>query len=229
MRKAFQYIGSSLTELLFPKVCTICGMLLSGNQQFICGECIIERFEKAALSPEDLINLPENIDRRIALWHFDKGGYLQELLHDLKYKRLTGVGEDLGVALGARMKREKPFVFEDTALLPVPLHPRKRKTRGYNQAYHIAIGMKKVLKTEIISNSAVIRVKNTKTQTGFSLERRRENISDAFEVDEASLLEGKNIIIVDDVFTTGATSFELAGVLKKAGAQSIYIATIAQA
>ncbi len=227
--KVFQYLSSSFTELLFPKVCTICGMPLSGNQQFICGECIVERFEQAVLHPEDLINLPENVDHRIALWNFDKGGYLQDLLHDLKYKRLTGVGEDLGIALGAKIKREKLFVLEDAFLLPVPLHPKKRRMRGYNQAYHIAVGMRRVLKTEIVSKRAVVRVKNTKTQTGFSLEKRRENISDAFEVHEKSLLEGKNIIIVDDVFTTGATSFELAGVLKKAGVQSIYIATIAQA
>lgn len=227
--KVFKYLSSSFTELLFPKVCTICGMPLSGNQQFICGECIVERFEQAVLNPEDLINLPENVDHRIALWNFDKGGYLQDLLHDLKYKRLTGVGEDLGIALGARVKREAPFALEDTILLPVPLHPRKRRMRGYNQAYYIAVGMRRVLKTDIISKSVVARVKNTKTQTGFSLEKRRENISDAFEVHEENLLEGKNIIIVDDVFTTGATSFELASVLKKEGVQSIYIATIAQA
>ena len=227
--KVFQYLSSSFTELLFPKVCTICGMPLSGNQQFICGECIFERFEQAVLKPEDLINLPENVDHRIALWNFDKGGYLQDLLHDLKYKRLTGVGEDLGIALGARIKREAPFAVKDAILLPVPLHPRKRKMRGYNQAYHIAVGMSRVLKTEIVSKRVVVRVKNTKTQTGFSLEKRKENISDAFEVHEKSLLEEKNIIIVDDVFTTGATSFELASVLKKAGVESIYIATIAQA
>ncbi len=229
MLRPIRFLKESFTELLFPKVCSLCGMPLSGKQQFICGECIQHKFEHAELSREELLNLPETVDGRIALWQFDKGGYLQDLLHDLKYKRLTGMGLDLGAALGMRIKQFPIASEEEILLVPVPLHPKKRKKRGYNQSFYIAKGAQAVLKAEIISAKAVRRIRNTRTQTGFSLEQRRSNIEGAFVVKETGAVEDKAILIIDDVFTTGATSFELAHVIKKAGASKIYIATVAQA
>lgn len=89
--------------------------------------------------------------------------------------------------------------------------------------------MKRVLDYKIVEERDVVRVVNTKTQTGFSLEKRRENINGAFKITNQSTLENKHIIIVDDVFTTGATTFELASVLKSAGVAGVSIATVAQA
>lgn len=229
MLKPISFLKESLTELLFPKVCSLCGMPLSGKQQFICGECIRYKFEHAELSKEELLNIPEDVDGRIALWQFDKGGYLQELLHDLKYNRLTGLGLDLGAALGMKIKLATNISEDEVLLLPVPLHPKKRRKRGYNQSYYIAKGVQRVIKADIIPVKAVQRIRNTRTQTGFSLEQRRSNIEGAFVVNDTRVVEGKSILIIDDVFTTGATSFELAHMTKKAGASKIYIATVAQA
>lgn len=232
MVKLFNYIESSISELMFPKVCTICGMSLIKSRRFICTECAKNRFERAVTTKSDRINLPDSVKGRFALWRFDKGGYLQDLLHKLKYHRLTGVGEDLGSFLGNEIKKQdvlNGFEAENTLILPVPLHQKKRRVRGFNQAFYIAQGMSEVLNYSIIKKSVVVRIKNTKTQTGFSLSKRRENIADAFKVVLPKEIQDKNIIIVDDVFTTGATAFELVSELNRADVAKIFIATVAQA
>jgi len=232
LKQPFNYIRSSISELMFPKVCTICGMSLFKTQRFICTECAVKRFESAVNSKADRINLPASVIGRFALWQFDKGGYLQELLHKLKYHRLTGVGEDLGTILGNQLKINsvlENFDCTQTLILPVPLHQKKRRIRGFNQAFYISKGMAEVLEYPIVKKGVVERTKNTKTQTGFSLGKRRENIANAFRVAIPKEITGKNIIIVDDVFTTGATAFELVSELNSANVGKIFIATVAQA
>ena len=233
MLTSIKSIKKGFLEVLFPKVCTICGLSLSKTEQFICQDCIRNRFEIAnpehkRISSDSL--LPEGVEAQHALWNFDKGGFLQDLLHALKYQRLTGVGEDLGVVLGNSLKRNPFFSLkEEGILIPVPLHPKKRRMRGYNQAGFIAKGVKKATGILVCEPNDVIRIKNTKTQTGFSLEKRRENINEAFLVKNPTSFKNKFCIIIDDVFTTGATTFELADTLLKSGASKIMIATVAQA
>lgn len=228
----FRYIWSSISELMFPKVCAICGISLLKSQHFICTECAQNRFERAISTKSDKINLPESVVGRFALWQFDKGGFLQDLLHKLKYHRLTGVGEDLGSILGNTLKKEgilESFNTQITLILPVPLHKKRRKIRGFNQAFFIAKGVSDILGYDIVEKDVIERVKNTKTQTGFSLGKRRENIANAFNLVSPEKIAGKNIIIVDDVFTTGATAFELVTELENAVLGKIFIATVAQA
>ncbi|MDR9417774.1 ComF family protein [Gracilimonas sp.] len=225
-----------ISHILFPKVCTVCGLKLSSQEQFVCNHCLNDKFELAYREGKQSSSgaiLPEGIILQHALWNFDKGGYLQELLHQLKYHRLTGVGEDLGRQLGKSLLMNPFFVQaikqNKVRLLPVPLHPKKRRMRGYNQAFHIAHGIAKVTKLHILSKDAVKRIKNTSTQTGFSLEKRRKNIEGAFEVGHKDAVKNCLIILVDDVFTTGSTTFELASELKKSGCNQMIIATVAQA
>ena len=229
-------LKEGILEVLFPKVCTVCGLKLSNHENFVCNLCLNEKFEEAyrpgKRTTSDIM-LPEGICLQHALWTFDKGGYLQELLHQLKYNRLIGVGEDIGRQLGKSLLKN-PLFTETTKsrkalLLPVPLHPNKRRMRGYNQAFHIAKGVKEVIKLHILKKESVIRIKNTRTQTGFSLEKRRKNIEGAFKVVHPKMIENAVIVVIDDVFTTGATTFELAARLREAGCHEIVIATVAQA
>lgn len=225
-----------ILEVLFPKVCTVCGLRLSTNENFVCNPCLNEKFEKAyrdgKQSSGDIL-LPEGITLQHALWNFDKGGHLQELLHQLKYNRLIGVGEDVGRQLGKSLLGNPLFVNgiknKKALLLPVPLHKKKRRVRGYNQAFHIAKGVAEVTNLHIIKQDVVIRTKNTSTQTGFTLEKRRKNISGAFQVQKPEAIKDAICVVIDDVFTTGATTFELASRLKEAGCVEIMIATVAQA
>ena len=229
-------IKEGLLEVLFPNICTVCGMRLTAHENFVCNQCLNSKFEEAykdgKASSGDIM-LPEGICLQHALWNFDKGGHLQELLHQLKYNRLIGVGEDLGRQLGKSLL-ENPLFIEKiknkkVRLLPVPLHKKKRRMRGYNQAFHIAKGVSEVTNLNIVKQEAVIRIKNTNTQTGFSLEKRRKNISGAFRVQNTQAIENSFCVVIDDVFTTGATTFELASRLSEAGSGEIMIATVAQA
>ena len=233
MLKGLNIVVDGVKELIFPHVCEICGTQLPRRSQFICQRCTQTGFEWARLpgevnNPEIL--LPEGVNVQFALWRFDKGGFLQDLLHKLKYHRLYGVGEDLGRALGQRVE-QAGFLnkVQEAVLIPVPLHKNKERKRGFNQAYYIAKGVGEVLNIPIAPERAIQRVKNTKTQTGFTLEKRKENISKAFVVTQAESVSGKTCIIVDDVYTTGATTFEMATELLNAGAFEVMIITVAEA
>ncbi|MCW9708856.1 ComF family protein [Aliifodinibius sp. 1BSP15-2V2] len=197
-----------------------------------------ERFEDAnpgnELSSGDTL-LPEGVLAQHALWQFDKGGDLQDLLHLLKYERLTTVGIDLGRELGKRVHKH-PFLSRtvkeapQAVILPVPLHYLKFRYRGFNQAFKIAKGFQEAWPDiPLCDIKSVVRRKNTRTQTGFSLEKRLQNIEDAFRVKVPSVVDKKLIIIIDDVFTTGATTFELAQTVRASGAESVVVLTVAQA
>ncbi|MEX2362597.1 MAG: hypothetical protein WD597_03190, partial [Balneolaceae bacterium] len=183
MIKQIQRIKDGILEVLFPTICAVCGLKLSSEELSVCTICLNDKFEEAGFGDSKSssnIMLPEGIYLQHALWNFDKGGYLQDLMHQLKYNRLTGVGEDIGRQLGKSLMKNPWFVDRikngNAVLLPVPLHPRKRKTRGYNQAFFVAKGVSVVTGLAVVKREDVQRIKNTSTQTGFSLEKRRKNI-----------------------------------------------------
>ncbi|PAU93752.1 hypothetical protein CK503_10745 [Aliifodinibius salipaludis] len=203
----------------------------------MCSFCLRDRFEDGnpqnkKVSSDSL--LPDRIIVQHALWQFDKGGDLQNLLHQLKYERLTMVGRDLGRALGRRVQKHPGIVelFDkhQSVVVPVPLHYLKYRYRGFNQAFKLAQGFGEVwddIPTCEIDD--IVRIKNTRSQTGFSLEKRLWNLQKAFRVKNQALINNRLCVIIDDVFTTGATTFELAGTLKEAGAGPVIILTVAQA
>ena len=228
---------SGLSSVAFPRVCLCCGLETTEGERQICSFCKEDRFE--AGNPDfkrcsSGVILPDSVTIQHALWQFDKGGLLQDLMHYLKYERLTGIGIELGTSLGESMMRHPGIVgylsaMREVLLLPVPLHYLKFRKRGFNQAYFIARGAQEVMDSPICDVKDVVRTKNTRSQTGFSLRKRVANIKGAFRVRRPETVAGKTVIIIDDVFTTGSTSFELAAVLKQAGCRDILIATVAQA
>ncbi len=225
-----------LSKIAFPNVCLCCGQNTVKKDKYVCSFCLNERFEDAntenSRSSSGVI-LPEKVVLQHALWQFDKGGDLQHLLHELKYNRLISVGRQFGQALANRAKKhsgiQNTLDNVDPLLIPVPLHYLKFRKRGFNQAFTIARGIDEVLDLPICKIDTVTRKKYTLSQTGFTLEKRIKNMENAFRVSKPKRIEGKTLIIVDDVFTTGSTSFELAKTLKEAGAEAIMIWTVAQA
>jgi len=226
-----------LSEVIFPRVCICCGMETTEKERHICSFCKEERFERANaqnLSSSSGVILPEGVVLQHALWLFDKGGMLQHLMHYLKYERLTTIGTELGVLLARSLLNHPQFhsllkAEEELLLVPVPLHYLKFRKRGFNQAFVIAKGLQQVFDVPICSIKSVVRKKNTRSQTGFSIEKRLSNIKDAFRVRDAKAFRGRILILVDDVFTTGSTTFELARQLRQTGCAGIVIATVAQA
>ncbi len=207
-------------------------MQLPDTTEFLCSTCLKSRFERTELREGNTtsdIFLPESISFQFALWNFDKGGFLQDLLHDLKYNQLSGVGVDLGKVLGSALVDHNILEDDSWVIVPVPLHRKKKKKRGYNQARKIAKGVSMSTSCTLINQEVVTRIKHTATQTGFTLEKRNKNIANAFEVLNNAMLKNAACLIIDDVFTTGATTFELASTLINAGVRKIGIATVAQA
>lgn len=202
----------------------------------LCPFCLHERFDPAlrlddAASTDAL--LPEGIMFQQALWKFDREGALQDLLHHMKYDGIKRIGREFGEILGSRLKNHslfQQFLEEQRPILvPVPLHRFKKNIRGYNQARMIAEGLSRTLSLPVIAEGAVVRDKHTRTQTGFNLNKRLENMKGAFKVKHEDWEKYSPAILVDDVFTTGATSFELWRALYNAGVEKGAIITVAQA
>jgi len=237
MQKFLKQIPDSLSRVAFPNVCACCGRENTEQQRQLCSFCLQDRFEDAnpensRVSSDSL--LPEGVVLQHALWKFDQGGDLQHLLHKLKYERLTTIGVDLGRKLGHRIKVHPLAVDllaeQKAVLLPVPLHYLKYRYRGFNQAFKLAKGFQLVWQDlSICKIDNVVRTKNTRSQTGFSLEKRIKNMDNAFQVKKVGSVQDRLVVIIDDVFTTGATTFELSDAVLEAGAVSTMILTIAQA
>jgi ComF family protein len=223
-------------QFLFPRVCLACSGRLSSKELYICESCLKKRYTDP--NPEknktcEGILLPDTVYFQDALWRFDSGGSLQELLHNLKYTGVGKIGIILGELLGKKVKLNPGFQLwkenkNEILITSVPLHPKKYRIRGYNQAHKIAIGVSAGLEEKLLGFNGLNRTRYTETQTHFTHEERIKNMQDVFVAD-TNLVNGKCILVVDDVFTTGATSYACAEALITAGAKSIGIITIAVA
>jgi ComF family protein len=222
-----------LLHLAYPNVCIICQSLLKPRETYICAECQ-NSFDRFLLPNEStskmLATLAEHsphqtaIDDAISLYNFYKQGNLQALIHAIKYDGLSRLAVEQGHLLGEALLREKPSSKFD-CIVPMPLHRLRKIERGYNQAERIATGVSDIIGVPV--KELVGRKRYTSTQTGFTLEGRKRNIKDAFEC--ADKLNGENLLLIDDVFTTGSTMLECAKTLKQNGAGKITIATLAVA
>lgn len=201
-------IHRDLLQLFFPRLCPACGEAGLPDELLLCLDCQVHLpFTHQHESPDNAFTkrfwgrLP--VLHGCALLHFTKGGRVQHLLHQIKYRNR----QDLAVYLGKRYGRtlqEQAIFREAGIILPVPLHPRKQRERGYNQSACFAQGLSESLAIPW-SDSLLIRSQYTTTQTHKTRLERFENVAEAFEVPNPALLEGKTLLLIDDVLTTGAT------------------------
>ncbi|MCH8549790.1 MAG: ComF family protein [Balneolaceae bacterium] len=208
------------SELIFPSVCSSCGFSLTSGRKSVCSWCLNEKFETAGFD-DDLI-LPESVNFLFSLWRFDRGGVLQDLLHRLKYDHQRTIGIELGQALGNSLYHNlnTPGLFPEGAeplLVPVPVHSSRIRKRGYNQSDAIAEGISQSCGWRVCDKNLIVRTRDTKTQTGLNAEERLVNLNGAFKIDISYLNEHDFPLIVDDVFTTGATTFTIAGLIGENG------------
>ncbi len=169
-------------------------------------------------------------ERAVAYGSYEGG--LRDLIHLLKYQQVRPAAAVLG-----RMLAETITGLETTlppgaiAVVPVPLHARKRAQRGFNQSELIArAALKQLARPERfqISTDALVRRRETESQIGLTRHQRRENLRGAFAVADPERLAKRDVLLVDDVFTTGATASECARVLRRAGANRVWVTTVAR-
>lgn len=218
--------------LIYPELCTACGTNLYQQEKILCTKCLYNLprtyFHKVPSNPiEQSLWGRVDIERASALYFFQKADKYQKLLHLLKYKNRKDIGIELGRLYGADLVLEEAFNKIDY-IIPVPLHRKKLHKRGFNQSEIIAKGLKEFIPAQLRTD-ILIRKKKTDTQTRKSRYERWENIQDVFSVKNSKELNNKHILLVDDVFTTGATIEGCAIALHNAADVKISVVTLAYA
>lgn len=198
----------NLTNLFFPEACYGCKALLSDNEQYICTNC------RHDLPLTNFHNDTENAVHKIlygrvklenatALLHFTKKGIVQQLMHNLKYRGHERIGLFLGEWLGEQLSCLKAYQDIDI-VVPVPLHKSKLRKRGYNQVDKFGKAIASALDAAY-NTTVLIKTKKTKTQVFKDRLKRSSEIDSKFTVYDAEIINGKHVLLVDDIITTGAT------------------------
>jgi ComF family protein len=252
LRSTARFPLDSITSVIFPSDCRVCERPLSGfsllpvcdscwNQLFpqtgvlcmCCGEAlsagavpegeVLCRFCRATAPP---------FEKAVAHGVYD--GELRTLLHLLKYDGMEGLAERLG-ALAAEEVLRMPGLPESLVVTPVPLHGGKRRQRGFNQAELLARGAIAAMRRRRpglhmrLAASALERRRATESQAGLTPHQRRENVRGAFFVAHPAEVQGRHVLLIDDIYTTGATARACSQALRAAGAESVRVATVARA
>jgi ComF family protein len=225
-------IFSDTLHLFYPHVCTGCSSDLLQEDNLLCLHCINDlphtNFAPYTNNPVEKIfwgRIP--LTAAHSEFYFTKESLLQHLIHQLKYKNNTAIGFYLGELLGKSLLNSNRFNNIDY-LVPLPLYPDKEHKRGYNQAAIICNGMSAILNVPVLIGN-VSRQRFTETQTRKHRTERWENVAGSFVVKNPAALKGKNILLVDDVVTTGATLEACGSMLLQIDNVQLSIAALAHA
>jgi ComF family protein len=242
-------IAACLFFTLFPADCRVCGVpLIEISRTPVCKNCLHEPRSlsgsfcavcgeawdfPAGLEPSRVkCRSCQKVHRAVAFGSYDNT--LRDLIHLLKFHQVRPLAAVLGRMLAATIEGLETSLPAGTIIVvPVPLHAKKKTQRGFNQAAVIARAAVKQLsrqngeRFEFVPG-ALVRSRDTGSQIGLSRHQRRENLRGAFAVNDPTKIEGRHILLVDDVYTTGATASECARVLLRAGARRVWVATVAR-
>lgn len=217
-------------QLLFPELCVACGHDLPATESCFCLRC------RLTLTPSDMYRQRENeftnrfwgrlpLQTGAAFYYFTRKSPVQRALHQLKYHNKPDIGIKIGREFGKQL-RQSPVFNSVEMVIPVPLHPRKERLRGYNQSMMLARGIAEALEVPA-SDKALVRNRFTESQTRKKRIERFQNVEQVFTVERPELIEGRHLLLVDDVLTTGAT-LEICGqTLLQAPGTTLSMATIA--
>ncbi len=218
--------------LIFPHICVSCGKSLYKNEHSICTYC-------AYYLPKTNFHLENDnpiakifwgrvpVFSAAAYYGFNKGGKVQHLIHQLKYKGQKHIGVSVGKLYGYELKYCEDFNSVDT-IIPVPLHPKRQRKRGYNQSDCFAEGLAESMNVEA-DYKTLYRAVESETQTKKSRFNRWQNVESIFQLRNPEKIEGKHILLVDDVITTGATLEACANTLLQVSGVKVSIVAMAYA
>ena len=227
---ALKRYTEDLINLLFPALCNGCGKLLYHGEKDICTKCLYDLpYTDFHLYEDNLVAKQLwgrlSVNAAMAMLYFKKGTKVQNLIHGLKYNGKTEIGTMLGKLLANKLAKSE-FYSDIDVVIPVPLHQKKLRLRGYNQSEYIATGLAEELGITV-STKNLLRNKATESQTKKARYTRYENMQDVFSVTKAEDLADKHILLVDDVITTGATLEACGNTLLNHGIKKFSIAAIA--
>jgi len=252
----FRIFAESLSTVLFPSSCRLCeSPLLQFSRLPVCSACIdsIQRFElvRCDICGEAVNSFQKDEEpalcgmcrraaprfvRAYAYGSYD--GALRGLIHLLKYQQVKPAAEPLGKFLAASLNefhadRTASIFVKPVLVVPVPLSRAKERQRGFNQAEMLSRAAMKHLSRG--SSSGLVlhagnlqRVRSTVSQTGLTSHQRRKNVRGAFALRRPQQVQGRSVLLIDDVYTTGTTLNECARVLRSVGAEKVWVATVAR-
>lgn len=210
---------TKILDLIFPQVCGICGKL---DKNALCKKCeiILTNQEKSQIDKYD----NKYFEEHFYLFKYEE--QIRNLLLRYKFQDKPYLYETIVNFIKKEEKAYKFFEKYDT-IAPVPISKKRLKTRGYNQSSLIASNLAKVYDKDYVKNS-LIKTKNIVAQSTLNKEEREKNVQNVYEVKNKQKIVDKKIVLIDDIFTTGSTVNECSRILKKEGAKSIGVFTIAK-
>jgi len=195
-------------SLLFPRLCYACSRHLMRNESLICTECyvVIPRTNYHCEKDNPVAQLFWGrcmIEKAAAFSYYNKGSRIRNLIHYLKYKGISEIGYELGRIYGLSLEASG-FTKDIDLIIPVPLHPEKKRIRGFNQSESISMGIADAARLPVDIKS-LSRAVVSATQTKRSRYERWTNVEGIFQVIDPQTILGKHVLLVDDVITTGST------------------------
>jgi ComF family protein len=201
-------LAAGFLHLLYPRLCVACQSEIPSGEDCFCLKCRLK------LQASDMYRQPDNeFTRRFwgrlplqagaAQYYFTRKSAIQKALHALKYRNQPDIGLQLGRRFG-RLLTTAPGFSEVQLIVPVPLHPLRERLRGYNQSQMFGQGLAETMQVPIAPR-ALARRRHTHTQTRKKRLDRFDNMQSIFYVQEPAVLQGKHVLLVDDILTTGAT------------------------
>ena len=195
-------------SLIYPRHCEACGTNLLKHEEFICNLCLVSlpksNYHKNLNNELSFVfagRIP--LQNALCFYVFEKSGRVQQLLHAIKYQNQKELAEFIG-KLYVKDLKESEILKNIDVVLPIPLHAKKLKQRGYNQSEWFAKGIASELNLKLDS-TLLKKVNSTNTQTNKKKFERWENVEGVFELQNSETLKNKHVLIIDDVITTGAT------------------------
>jgi len=225
-------IWDDFISLLFPRLCYGCGSHLMRNENLICMECyvLIPRTNYHLLPDNPVARLfwgRTFIEKAAAFSFYNRGSRIRNLIHNLKYRGIKEVGYELGRMYGSSL-RSSGFTNGIDLIMPVPLHPSKKRKRGFNQSEIISEGIAAATGLPV-DVKCLVRKGVSATQTRRSRFERWTNVEGIFFVTDQQIITGKHILLVDDVITTGSTVESCANELLKADDVKVSVVALAYA
>lgn len=228
MKKIFRSF-SDLLGLVFPQICVSCGNNLFIHENVICSKCLYH------IPRTQISDMEDNMVARLfwgrvslkyctAYFYYNKGSKYQNIIHNLKYQGKQYIGSEFGKIFGSAL-RTTNLVSVDV-VVPIPLHARKLRKRGFNQSEVIAKGIAESMDRKMDAD-ALERVVDTDSQTRRSRYQRWENVDGIFKVIKPEVFKNSHILLVDDVVTTGSTIESCASEILKIEGATVSMAALA--
>lgn len=231
MRLLKRYFND-FSVLFFSQACVGCDTPLVDGEKLICTSCWYHLPHTRAHADRQNSSARQmwgrvRIEAVTSYWYFRDASRVKRIIHHLKYRNRPEIGTEVGIRYGKILADTAPFNRADI-IVPVPLHPKKLRARGYNQSAFFANGLARSMRLPVVENG-ITRRRTTKSQTHKNRYERYENMLKTFEATDIDSIAGQHVLLVDDVLTTGATLEACASTLLENGAAKVSAVTMAKA